>query len=589
MNKIRIIFLIILLYECVFGTIRYVSKTGSSNPPYLTWETASDSIQKCLNICVDGDTLIVANGVYKETLIINTAITLLGSSMDSCIIDGTGLLNTSESITPITITINAKLKISGFKIISPKEYLGGYCIYTRKDTEILNCRINRGITDAFFGVNLIIINSIFEKYAGTSIGSTGLLLLIDNCVIIKDMDYGSKRGIYSDVDSAKIVNNIIIGTRGESIYPHAQGRGIKIEILRKAYIANNLVSGFNPNISVTYANPGYSCIISNNLTSYLFTEHDGPSIWTVSDIKTYNNILYKVTNGIRSEGGDVVGGYNLFWGNTRDTVGGYKIKETDVFADPMFVNDKRPDGNLDFDFHLQKYSPAIDAGDPTVLDVDGTRSDIGPYGGPYGEEYTYQDLAPRKPYGIVPAINEREVTIKWIKNSEADTSHYVIYRDTVSTFPIDSIHIYRIQKDTLFRDTIAEGINKVYYRIQCVDKQGNKGDASDVISFVLSDAGEYKSEGSYDYHLYQNYPNPFNPLTKIGYQLKERGRVKIMVYDIKGELIRQVMNEEKEPGYYETEFDGSSLSSGIYLCRIEIINGKGIPVYMNMRKMVLIK
>ena len=89
--------------------------------------------------------------------------------------------------------------------------------------------------------------------------------------------------------------------------------------------------------------------------------------------------------------------------------------------------------------------------------------------------------------------------------------------------------------------------------------------------------------------MYQNYPNPFNPLTKIGYQLKERGKVKILVYDIKGELIRQVLNEEKEAGYYEAEFDGSGLSSGIYLCRIEIINGKGIPVYMNLRKMSMVK
>jgi hypothetical protein len=585
MNKLRIIFLILLLTECVFGTIRYVSKTGSSTPPFTSWETASDSIQKCINICVDGDTIIVANGRYNEALVVNVDLTLIGSSMDSCIIDGTGLWANSR----ITINANSDLKISGFQIISTNPTIGGSCIFTGNRLEVLNCRITRGKINTYASTPYALLkNLIMDKYVIGSISGDGRVIEIDNCVIIKDMDNSAKCGMDINVDSAKIVNNIVIGKVPG--YDYAQGDGISIEILRKAYIANNIVSGFWNNIRATYAVPGYSCVISNNLTCYLYTASYLPSIITVSGIKVYNNILYKVTNGITSDGEDVFGGYNLFWGNTRDTVGGYKIKETDVFADPMFVNDKRPVSlNFDFDFHLQKYSPAIDAGDPTVLDVDGTRSDIGPYGGPYGEEYTYQDLAPRKPYGIVPTINEREVTIKWIRNSEADTSHYVIYRDTVSTFPIDSNHIYRIQKDTLFRDTISEGINKVYYRIQCVDKQGNKGDASDVISFVLSDAGEYKSEGNYDYHLYQNYPNPFNPITKIGYQLKERGRVKIMIYDIKGELIRQVLNEEKEGGYYETEIEGSGLSSGIYLCRIEIINGKGIPVYMNMRKMVLIK
>ncbi|MEJ2103830.1 MAG: hypothetical protein P8X47_04545, partial [Ignavibacteriaceae bacterium] len=41
------------------ATVRFVSKTGNSTPPYLTWETAADSIQKCINIYVFGDTIYV--------------------------------------------------------------------------------------------------------------------------------------------------------------------------------------------------------------------------------------------------------------------------------------------------------------------------------------------------------------------------------------------------------------------------------------------------------------------------------------------------------------------------------------------------
>ena len=117
MNKLRIIFLVILLAECVFGTIRYVSKTGSSTPPYTSWETASDSIQKCINICVDGDTVIVANGVYKETLLILNSIYLLGSSMDSCIIDGTGLMAPVPNYEGITINARKDLTICNFKLL----------------------------------------------------------------------------------------------------------------------------------------------------------------------------------------------------------------------------------------------------------------------------------------------------------------------------------------------------------------------------------------------------------------------------------------------------------------------------------------
>ena len=75
------------------ATVRYVSKTGTSTPPYTSWATTADSIQKCINYSVDGDTIIVANGTYHESLIVNKYLWLIGSSMDSTIIDGTGLAN----------------------------------------------------------------------------------------------------------------------------------------------------------------------------------------------------------------------------------------------------------------------------------------------------------------------------------------------------------------------------------------------------------------------------------------------------------------------------------------------------------------
>lgn len=102
-----------------------------------------------------------------------------------------------------------------------------------------------------------------------------------------------------------------------------------------------------------------------------------------------------------------------------------------------------------------------------------------------------------------------------------------------------------------------------------------------------------------DYFLFQNYPNPFNPGTTIGYKLKERGYVKLMVYDIKGELVSVLVNQEQEQGYYEVDFYGSSiqhqlsaihnLASGIYLYRIEVIGERNIPVYTEMKKMLFIK
>ncbi len=100
------------------------------------------------------------------------------------------------------------------------------------------------------------------------------------------------------------------------------------------------------------------------------------------------------------------------------------------------------------------YSPLIDAGDPTILDRDGSRSDIGLYGGPYGWTYTYNDLAPRPPHNVTAAIDEGFVKLTWNKNTEADFSHYRIYRDTLTIVIYDSSKIIGETPDTVFYDNL---------------------------------------------------------------------------------------------------------------------------------------
>jgi uncharacterized pyridoxamine 5'-phosphate oxidase family protein len=72
-----------------------------------------------------------------------------------------------------------------------------------------------------------------------------------------------------------------------------------------------------------------------------------------------------------------------------------------------------------------------------------------------------------------------------------------------------------------------------------------------------------------EFALYQNYPNPFNPTTFIRFQVPQKEHVKIKVYDILGNLISTLVNEVRDAGYYEVEFDGTKLSSGVYLYEFE--------------------
>lgn len=86
-----------------------------------------------------------------------------------------------------------------------------------------------------------------------------------------------------------------------------------------------------------------------------------------------------------------------------------------------------------------------------------------------------------------------------------------------------------------------------------------------------------------EYKLYQNFPNPFNPTTTIKYQIPEMSFVSLKVYDVLGNEIVTLINEEKPIGSYEVEFDASSLSSGVYSYKIQAGN------FIETKKMILLK
>jgi hypothetical protein len=85
------------------------------------------------------------------------------------------------------------------------------------------------------------------------------------------------------------------------------------------------------------------------------------------------------------------------------------------------------------------------------------------------------------------------------------------------------------------------------------------------------------------YKLEQNYPNPFNPSTIIKFGVPERGTVLIKIYDILGNEVAVLVNEEMEAGWYRREFNAGSFSSGIYICRMQS------GTYTNTKKMLMIK
>jgi hypothetical protein len=86
-----------------------------------------------------------------------------------------------------------------------------------------------------------------------------------------------------------------------------------------------------------------------------------------------------------------------------------------------------------------------------------------------------------------------------------------------------------------------------------------------------------------NYSLFQNYPNPFNPVTTIKFDIPKESYVKVSVFDILGNEVQTLINENLKAGEYKVTWDASKYSSGIYFYKLQ--SGD----FTQTRKMLLVK
>lgn len=85
------------------------------------------------------------------------------------------------------------------------------------------------------------------------------------------------------------------------------------------------------------------------------------------------------------------------------------------------------------------------------------------------------------------------------------------------------------------------------------------------------------------YKLYENYPNPFNPITNINFDIVSKGYVKLIVLDVLGQEVANLINEELQAGSYKIYWDATNYPSGVYFYKLEA------GTFIQSKKMVLLK
>ncbi|MEJ2628410.1 MAG: PQQ-binding-like beta-propeller repeat protein, partial [bacterium] len=108
------------------------------------------------------------------------------------------------------------------------------------------------------------------------------------------------------------------------------------------------------------------------------------------------------------------------------------------------------------------------------------------------------------------------------------------------------------------------------------------------IDFPVSIENNFPNTSPHSYFLKQNYPNPFNPITNLSYQIPSNEKVNLVIYNVLGEKVKILVNDELRAGEYTRQWDGKDMSgkqvqSGMYFCRMQAGN------YVKIRKLTLIR
>ena len=108
---------------------------------------------------------------------------------------------------------------------------------------------------------------------------------------------------------------------------------------------------------------------------------------------------------------------------------------------------------------------------------------------------------------------------------------------------------------------IAGGLNPTFIDDICVTTKGEYIDSkidNEISSIPIS------------YYLSQNYPNPFNPSTQIEYDVKEPCKVNLTVYNLNGQVIKELVNSYQQPGHYSINVNMQEIPSGLYFYKIQM-------------------
>jgi hypothetical protein len=648
------IYIVLILWavtcSCLHAETHYVSHSGSNAFPYTTWETAANTIEAANLATLPGDTMFIDTGSFYLSTEIHTQpnIVIRGKGVDSTHVLGSDSVWTM--FLPDDSTYVSDIHFNGLYNYAQETGSGhAFGKYATEPWRVFfcqRCRFSRfGSSPIAFDkmVYVEIKDCWFETWESYALSLTerGNYVIENNTF---DMANESEEffDFFGHTGTEIIRNNIFLGGGLFGINGGTVGR---LEMTNNLFckcpylwfgvttgaddilIANNtfhvvhLIQMSASNLEI-YGYGLRKCLIYNNIfVDQPPVVHFVGPVPADADIRIMNNDFFTLQPYPQYSMVTVEGGTMSF-----DSV------YANIRSDPMLVDPQNGD------LHLQMGSPCIDAGVPWVLDVDGSRSDMGAFGGPGGAVYAYVDYPPKSPSEFSAWRTGSQVVLSWYRNRESDLSYYILFRSEQSPVELDTSHVLTYLStsgkeigepeptkhllpvgDTasppdralydgfiplatpenlvsvFYCDDTAEPNRDYYYLVVAVDSSWLVSAPSNEAAVTSLSADDVAVLERAEFPIIeQNYPNPFNAVTAIVYNLPNIGAqpapVELTIYNILGQVVRRLVNDRQFPGKHIAYWDGSDdggqpVASGVYLYQLKA-SGVG---FIENRKMILMK
>ena len=522
--------------------ILVIGQVTVSHPATIRVPQDQPTIQAGIDAAVDGDTVLVDDGLYTGAGNVNLdfkgkAITVKSvNGAAATIIDCQNTASTKGFIFQSGETASSVL--NGFTVINgkkngsrPNDRGGGiYC--NSSSPSIINCII----TD----------NETMGNGGGISCESSSSPSII-NCLITGNKTKGNGGGIWCDSSSPNITNCTLTGNS-------ATGNGGGI-----------------------FCGASSSPIIKNTI------------LWADSNVEVF---LQKSSSTIIITFSDVQGGRGAFGGNEAAIADSFY--QNNIESDPLFGN---PFSGLPYD--LGPGSPCINvatsAGAPSIDIVgrprpSGSGVDMGAY------EQSDDASLPVELSAFSGAITQDGVILKWRTESETNNLGFHIYRSEekageyvrITSTLISGQENTAVAHNYNFLDKTAPEGATYWYLIEDIDIHGIR-ERSDPIEVRFDLPRVIPTH----FRLWQNYPNPLNLETWIPYELAANAEVTITIYNAQGQQIRTLSLGRQPTGLYLTKdraayWNGQSntgelVSSGIYIYHMQAGD------FASTKKMIILK